>query len=278
MIMSNRFVFYVRWLLLALIPLTSAVAGELVTLDTRSGVTQSFLVLEPIGEPKGIILMFPGDEGVVNFKRTNDSFMAEIERGGFTASRITRSTYQNNGMVVALLAPPSDMQGGMDTKFRSSEKHMTDIRIVMDYLQKRFQQSLYLHGHCRSSFSPASIATRLNNNGISGIILSSPRSRGRHGAVTDYKKGVINVPVLLVQHTDDPCKGTPYSNFGKVKKFYESSSEKVDVIIVSGGDTTQTGPSSCQNGAHSFRALREETASAISNWISGKDYQAKISD
>jgi hypothetical protein len=222
--------------------------------------------------------MFPGHWGVVKFKKTDGGVTVKAQGGGFTASRNTRRTYQKNGMVVALLAPPSDMQGGMDTAFRSSEKYFADISAVIAYLNKRYQKAFYLHGHCASSLSSASIATKLNNKGISGLILSSPRSRGRLGAVTDYAKGVINVPVLLIQHVNDPCKGTPYRNLDKVKKFYKSSSQKVDVIIVSGGDTTQVGPRSCQNRAHSFHGLQMETAGAIANWIQGKDFQSRISD
>jgi len=222
--------------------------------------------------------MFPGHWGVVKFVKADGGFTVTTEGGGFTASKDTRTTYQKHGMVVALVAPPSDMQDGMNTTFRSSEKYMADISAVITYLNQRYQKNTYLHGHCASSLSSASIATKLNNKGISGLILSSPRSRGRLGAVTDYTKGVINVPVLLVQHANDPCKGTPYRNLDKVKQFYESSSQKVDVIIVSGGDTTQVGPRSCQNRAHSFHGLQMETASAIANWIQGDDFQARISD
>ena len=274
----NRSAFYLCSLLTMLFTLAPVLAEEVVTLDTRPGVTQSFLLLEPIEEPKGVILMFPGHEGVVKFNKINDDLTVEIERGGFTASEDTRRVYQENGIVVALMAPPSDMQSGMDTAFRSSEEHVADISIVIDYLNKRYQKAPYMHGHCRSSFSPASIATKLDNRSISGLILSSPRSQGRHGAITDYTKDVINIPVLLVQHTEDACKGTPYSNLKKVRRFYESSSQKVDVIIVSGGDIASTGPGSCQNGAHSFRGLQTETASAIVNWVQGEDFQTRISD
>jgi hypothetical protein len=271
-------VFYLYCLILIFFPLASSLADEVVTLGTRSGVTQSFLLLEPKGDPKGIILMFPGHWGVVKFKKTDGGITVTTEGGGFTANIDTRTTYQKNGMVVALLAPPSDMQGGMDTVFRSSDKYLVDISAVIAYLNKRYQKAPYLHGHCASSLSSTSIATKLNNKGISGLILSSPRSRGRLGAVTDYTKGVINVPVLLIQHANDPCKGTPYRKLDKVKRFYESSSQKVDVIIVSGGDTTQAGPKSCQNRAHSFHGLQMETASSIANWIQGKDFQVQISD
>jgi len=276
--MPNRIVFYLCGLLTAPFALAPVLAEELVTLDTRPGVTQSFLLLEPNEEPRGVILIFPGHEGVARFNNINDELSVEIERGGFTAREDTRRIYKENGLVVALIAAPSDMQGGMDTAFRSSDKHATDISIVLDYLNERYQKTPYIHGHCRSTFSPASIATKLNNRGISGLIMSSPRSQGRHGSITDYTKDVISTPVLLLQHVDDPCKGTPYRNLSKVRQFYESSSKKVDVIIVSGGDTSQTGPGSCQNGAHSFRGLEEETAKAIVNWVQGRNFQVHISD
>ena len=276
--MKNRIVFYLYCLLLILYPLTTTVADELVTLDTRPGITQTFLLLEPKAEPEGIVVMFPGHEGVVKFKKIADGYTTEKATGGFTAAIDTRETYRKNGLVVALIAPPSDMQRGMDTKYRSSEDHLSDINAVIVYLNKRYQKDPYLHGHCRSSFSPASIATKLHNKGISGLILSSPRSRGRHGAITDYTKGVISVPVLLIQHSDDPCKGTPYRNLDKVRRFYESSSQKVDVIVVSGGNTRQKGSGSCQNGAHSFLGLEDKTTNAIANWIRGKDFQTQVSD
>lgn len=275
---QNRMAICLCCLLAMLSALTPVQADEVVTLDSRPGVAQSFLLLEPEQQPNGIILMFPGHEGVVRFNKTGGDSAIDVERGGFTASQETRRIYRENGMVVALLAPPSDMQGGMDTAFRSSERHITDVRAVIDYLGKRYRQAPYLHGHCRSSFSPASIATKLDNKGVSGLILSSPRSRGRHGSITDYDKDVINVPVLLVQHAEDPCKGTPYSNLDKVRQFYESSSGKVDVIVVSGGDTGSTGPGSCQNGAHSFRGLQEETATAIANWVLGEEFQSRIGE
>lgn len=79
-----------------------------------------------------------------------------------------------------------------------------------------------------------------------------------------------------MQHKDDPCNGTPYSKLGIVKKFYEKSPQKVDAILVSGGDMNVTGPKSCQAGSHSFRALEQETSTAIANWILGKKFVRSI--
>ena len=67
----NRSAFYLCSLLTMLFTLAPVLAEEVVTLDTRPGITQSFLLLEPIEEPKGVILMFPGHEGVVKFNKIN---------------------------------------------------------------------------------------------------------------------------------------------------------------------------------------------------------------
>jgi hypothetical protein len=253
-----------------------AVADEVVTLDTRPGVKQSFLLLKPHGEVKGVVLMFPGHEGVVHFVKGKDGYDVTHEGGGLTIRKETRKTYRSNGLVMALVAPPSDMQGGMDTRFRSSTEHLADMKQVLNYLREKYGQKPYLHGHCRSSFSSASLATKLKNEGIAGMILSSARSTGKHGAVMDFERGVVSVPVLLVQHKQDPCVGTPYSNLKAVREFYGQSSDKVDVILVTGGNTKVTGARSCQAGPHSFSGLEEETASAIANWILGKEYASHI--
>jgi len=60
-----RNIFYLYCFLLLSYPLTLAVADEVVILETRPGVTQSFLLLEPDGEAEGVILIFPGHWGVV---------------------------------------------------------------------------------------------------------------------------------------------------------------------------------------------------------------------
>lgn len=259
-----------------LVAQTEVSSDEVVTLDTRPGVKQSFLLLEPRGEVKGVVVMFPGHEGVVHFIKGKDGYEVTHEGGGLTVRQEVRETFRRNGLVVALVAPPSDMQGGMNTRFRSSNEHLEDIRHILNYLKDKYGPKPYLFGHCRSSFSPASITTKLKNEGIAGMILTSPRSTGKHGAVMDYDPGVVSVPVLLVQHKEDPCNGTPYSKLNMVKKFYEKSSGRVDVILVSGGNMQATGPRSCQAGPHSFSGLEEETSNAIVNWILGKEYPKNI--
>lgn len=265
------------FLLVLITPALAAATDQVITFDTRPGVKQSVLILEPKGPIKGVVLMFPGHEGVVRFVKTDDGYDVDSEGGGFTAHKAARETFRDNGLVAAVIAPPTGKEGGLDTYFRSSKDHTADVVPVISYLRQKYGKAPVLHGHCRGTFSPASITTQLKNDGIGGLILTSPRSQGRWGAVTDYQADVVNVPVLLVQHTQDTCPGTLHDKLGRVVDFYKRSSKQVDVILVSGGNG-KDGGQNCQNGYHTFAGLQKQTASAIAGWVLGSDFPRAIND
>lgn len=249
---------------------------EVVTINTREGVTQTFLHIVPTEKPKGVVIIYPGHEGVVRFKKIANQYSVDNEGGGLTAHEKSREKYSQEGFAVAVLAPPSDQSYGMDTDFRSSKEHTQDTEKVIEYLHQKYNQDVYLHGHCRSTFSPAAVATNLNNKGIAGIILSSARSEGRHGGVVDYEKGKVKVPVLLVQHVDDPCEGTLYENMPKIKSFYEASTN-VDVITAKGGEGKRPDDApGCSGGHHGFRGMRKPVMNAIIQWINKEEFPKHI--
>lgn len=136
-----------------------SLADEVIKIPTRPGVEQSFLLLEPKTPPKGVVVMFPGHEGVVRFIRQGDAYEVENEGGGLTSHRKMRESLRAGGYAVVLLAPPSDEQGGMKEVFRSSAEHAEDVRQVIVFLGKRYPHKPYLQGHCRSTRSSASVAT-----------------------------------------------------------------------------------------------------------------------
>lgn len=267
-------------LVLILLAVGNVYADEVITLNTRPGIRQSFLLIEPRERINGVVLMFPGDDGVIKFVKEKDGYRLDHDGAGLTGKKQAIETYRSSGLVAAVIAPPSDKEGGMKVAFRSSDEHLTDIRMVIDYLRQKYGQKIYLHGHCLGGHSPASITTKLKNEGIAGLILSSPRSvsvRKQPTALTDYQRGVVSVPVLLIQHKQDSCPGTSHVNLGLVQSHYEQSSNKVDTILVSGGDIQMRRSwFPCKNGAHAFRGLEEEVTGAISNWILGKEFPRQI--
>ncbi|MGE5094750.1 MAG: hypothetical protein ACM3SO_06405 [Betaproteobacteria bacterium] len=256
---------------------TAALADEVVVVDSRPGITQSFLLLEPEGKAKGTVIMFPGEEGIVEFhERSGGSYEVTHVNGGFTAHRAARERLRNSGFAVAVIAPPSD-RSVLTPEFRKSPEHLEDVRAVIDYLHKRYDSKPYLEGQCLSSLSAASVASRLKSAGISGVILTSARSSGPAGAVTDFERGAITVPVLLVQHGEDSCPHTSPRYLQNVKDFYQVSSPKVDVITVTGGKSRlKRNQLSCKDGHHSFAGVQGETAKAIASWLLDEPFPALV--
>lgn len=250
---------------------------QLITLKTRPGVTLSFLLLEPEAKPKGVVVLYPGHEGVMRFKKIANQYSGESFGGGLTASEVSRQKLSRAGYAVATMSLPSDQYTGIDTAFRTSQEHTEDARYVIEFLNKKFNQNVVLHGHCRSSFSPASITTRLNNKGIKAVILSSTRSTGRYGSVMDLPKNKIKVPVLLVHHIDDPCEGTPYSNVSKLKAFYNVSSSTVDLITVKGGNGARPASApGCSGGYHAFKGAQKSVMDAVIQWLNNESFPEEV--
>jgi hypothetical protein len=262
---------------LAILRPGAAYGDDVVTLDTRPGITQSFLLLEPKGTAKGVVIMLPGHEGEVEFRKTPEGdYEVENHGGGLTAHPAMRETLRKSGFAVAVIAPPSD-RTLLAPWFRKSTEHLEDMRIVIGYLQKRYGSKPYLQGHCLATFSAASVASRLKSDGISGLILSSTRSTGKDGSVTDFEHGTVNVPVLLVHHRDDSCPQSPYQNLGRLKGFYQNSAPKVDIITVTGGESRmKKKQQSCQDGFHGIKGVQKDTAQAIVSWLLGQEFPALV--
>ena len=257
----------------------STVREELVTLDSRDGVEQSFLLMEPAnGEPAAVVLVYVGHDGVARFTKVGGRYAITSFNGGLPANGKFHEVMTDANIALAILATPSDQPLGLTTEFRKSMAHAEDAARVIDYLKQRYGQKVYLYGHCRSSFSPAAVATNLKNRNLAGVILSSTRSQGRYGSVLELDKGVINVPVLLIHHVDDPCEGTPYKNIHKVKAFYETSSPDVRLITVRGGDGTRPAKlkNSCGGGHHVFKGQQKLVSSAIRDWLLQKPIPMEI--
>jgi len=269
--------FALALLVLVILRSGAAYSDDVVTLDTRPGITQSFLLLEPKDTAKGVVIMLPGHEGEVEFRKTPEGdYEVENHGGGLTAHPAMRETLRKSGFAVAVIAPPSD-RTLLAPRFRKGTEHLEDMRIVIGYLQKRYGNKPYLHGHCLATFSAASVASRLKSDGISGLILSSTRSTGKDGAVTDFERDTVKVPVLLVHHRDDSCPQSPYHNVAHVKAFYQNSAPKVDIITVTGGESRmKKKQQSCQDGFHGIKGVQKDTAQAIVSWLLDKDFPAIV--
>ncbi|MEK6600529.1 MAG: hypothetical protein AABZ09_01485, partial [Candidatus Binatota bacterium] len=90
-------------LILFLSVFQNAYADEVVTLNTGRGVRQSFLLAEPRDKPQGVVLMFPGHEGVVKFLKEENGYRVDHEGGGLSVKRKTIEAYRRKGLVAAVI-------------------------------------------------------------------------------------------------------------------------------------------------------------------------------
>src|SRR3990172_4990357 len=145
----------VGWLAVAgFFCVTLAHAQEIVTLPTRSGVTQSYFLAGVPKQQHAIAVLFPGSGGLIRLRKENDQI--KFSSGNFLVR--SRSEFTKRGVVTAVIDAPSDQQGGwgMSDEFRLSGEHFIDISAVVADFNRRFPGlPLFLVGTSRGSVSAA---------------------------------------------------------------------------------------------------------------------------
>ena len=256
-------------LMILLAALNATAAEEIITLSTREGVTQPYLLSAPTSDkPVAVAVLFPGGAGRVNLAR--EQRRGPIDRGNFLVR--SRGWFVQAGVVAAVVAAPSDQAGGMEDDFRLGVEHATDIGTVVADLKTRFPGlPVFLIGTSRGSISAASAGARLGKH-VSGIVLTatvflSANRPGRPG-LSGFDLGSITVPLLLVHHVEDECYVTPYSEA-------KALSERYPLISVSGGSPPESSP--CQAMSHhGFLGKEAETVNETVNWLLKRPFRNKI--
>lgn len=251
-------------LVLAACTAPAQAAEEIVTLQTRPGVTQSYLLSQ--GEapaPRAVAILFPGGAGNVNLRPRADGSL--VRSNNFLVR--ARALFTAGGVATAVIDAPSDTRG-MSDAFRAGRAHATDVGAVARDLRQRFPQArLFLVGTSRGTVSAAHAALALGV-AIDGTVLTSTvfnASRAGPGlAGFDYAR--LTVPLLIVHHRDDACSVCPYSGAADLAARYP-------LVSVSGGLPPESGP--CDPlSAHGFFGRERETIDAIVQWMSGRPHSA----
>jgi Serine aminopeptidase, S33 len=255
----------------ALILPVAVCAQELVRLDTRSGVSQSFFIAEMGGrKAEAAALLLVGGGGNINLRLEDGQI--RFSQGNFLPR--ARREFIRNGILPVILDNPSDQQagGGMTEAFRESPAHVTDVRAVVAEVKKRHPGlPVFLVGTSRSTYSVAHLAKTLEGE-IAGAVLSASYfyggARGRTPMLASFDWTKIRAPLLFVHHVDDGCAATPYLEAARVGKRYP-------LVSVEGGSPAQSGP--CEPlSQHGFLGKEAETVDAIAAWILGKPFAKEI--
>jgi pimeloyl-ACP methyl ester carboxylesterase len=247
---------------------TNAHGEEIITLPTRAGVTQSFLLSTPAHQPAAVAVLFPGGFGGIRLRMEN----GQIKFGAGNFLVRSRNFFINGGLATAIVDAPSDQAGGMADWFRLGDKHAADIAAVVAELKKRFADvPVYLVGTSRGSVSAAATGRAVGES-VSGVVLTSSMYLGARSGpgLSGFDYTQIKVPVLLVHHTEDNCFWTPYR---EAKKLTET--RQYPLISVTGGKPATSDP--CEPfSAHGYLGKEAETVEAMGNWMLKKPYRGNI--
>jgi pimeloyl-ACP methyl ester carboxylesterase len=250
----------------------SAAAQEVVTLQTRPGVTLPFFIAGMGGrKPEAAALLLIGGGGNIRLHMENGQ--PKFGAGNFLPR--SRREFIRNGILPVILDNPTDQQAGegMSDEFRESAAHVTDIRAVRAELEKRYPGlPVFVVGTSRSTLSAAHLARSLPGE-LKGAVLTSslfysgtgPRARQ---VLASYKWDQIKVPLLFVHHYDDGCGATPYREAARLAARYP-------LITVHGGKPAESAP--CEPYAnHGYYGKEAETVDAIAAWMLGKPVPKEI--
>ncbi len=251
--------------LVILAPATPAPAfdASVKTLESRPGVTESFLLVRPEGPPVASVILLSGGNGVVFLNR----YGSRWTHGNFLVR--SRDLFAGEGLLVAVLDVPSDRGAGYG-RFRVSKGHAQDVAAVIANLRALAPVPVWLVGTSKGTVSAAFVAGLLQQNGPDGVVLTSSitdRSRETTETVLDADLDKIRVPTLIVHHKQDGCVVTRYYSARLLPAELKRAPRKEFVGFeggVSAGDP-------CEALAyHGYNGIEREVVHAIATWIKAK--------
>lgn len=258
--------------LTALFFAAGAGAQELVTLQTRPGVGESFFIAAT-GEqrPQAVAIMLSGGGGNIHLRREG----GRIRFGAQNFLPRARAEFIRNGVLPLIVDNPTDQQAGtgMSDVFRASAEHASDIGAVVREAKARYPGvPVFLVTTSRSTLSGAYLAAALGEE-LAGVVLTSSlfyegNSRQARGALVGFDWSRIKIPLLLVHHRDDACRATPYREAAAL-------AGRFPLVSVSGGKAPESGP--CEPlAAHGYFGREAQTVDAIAGWMLKRPFAKEV--
>jgi len=250
----------------------SAFAQELVTLQTRPGVTLPFFIADMGGrKAEAAALLLIGGGGNIRLRLQD----GKVRFGDGNFLPRSRREFIRNGILPVILDNPSDHQAGdgMSDAFRESAEHVADIRAVRAELGKRYPGlPVFIVGTSRSTLSAAHVARALPGE-LKGAVLTSSLFYSGGGqrarqVLAAYHWEQVKIPLLFVHHQDDGCGSTPYREAARLAARYP-------LVTVHGGKPPESAP--CEPlSNHGYFGKEAETVDAIAAWMLGKPFPKEI--
>ena len=229
---------------------------NLVTVETRPGVSVSIYYMKRTGA-KATVVLLTGGNGNIWLKNGVPASKNFLVR--------SRDLFAANGFNVAVVDRPSNKPdlGGL---FRIGEEHIEDLKRVVSFLKKDAGAQVWLVGTSMGTISATSAALNISNDELTGIVLtSSIVSPKIAGAIPSQKLKDIRKPVLIVHHEFDECKSCNPREISEIVSKLKNAPVK-KVIYVNGGSEPSGDPCEPMH-KHGFIGIEKEVVDLISMWV-----------
>jgi hypothetical protein len=243
-------------LCLALSCLT-ANAGQLFKVPTRPDINTT-LFWEAQEGAKVTVFLFPGGRGgfgkVENGKPSSNNFLVR-----------SVPYFLANGFNVAIFGRPSDTED-LDYADRISATHLTDVRVVLDFVKKLNPAPIWMIGTSRGTVSAAATVINMQDPDIAGLVLtSSIVNYKKPGALPRQDLSAIKVPVLVLHHAKDACTQCRPQEVPAILRGLTNAPIKKE-IMTSGGANPIGDPCAALHW-HGFIGMEKEAVDIIADWI-----------
>jgi dienelactone hydrolase len=247
---------------------------EMVTLTSRydvmgggPNITLSyFLDMPASGEPKAVLLVIPGGNGMINLKSQDGKIRHDLQYNLFI-----RSTTMLHERSIGLAMPdvPSDRSKGVTVTFRKGREHADDLRAVLKDLRTRYTKSKIYFATSGSGGVSALFAAGNLGKDLDGVILAGAETSQLHA----YDHSAVKTPVLMIHHTENRCDGAPFIEAREIAEKYSFT-----LSPFSGGEPDKDKNPCAFRTKHGLLGLEVKATATISDWIDGKKLSSPITE
>jgi dienelactone hydrolase len=268
MIMKKEF--FCAVFILTLLPffITEAVVAkqEMVTLTSRydvmgggSNIALSYFLDMPANEdPKAVLLVIPGGNGVINLKIQDGKIRHDLQYNLFIRSAVM---LHERSIGLAMPDVPSDRSKGVNVTFRKGREHTEDLKAVLKDLRIRYKRSkIYFatsgNGGISALFSAGNLGMDLD-----GVILAGADTSQLHA----YDHSAVKTPVLMIHHREDSCDSSPIIEAREIAEKYSFA-----LFPFSGGEPDKDKNPCAFRTKHGLFGLDVKAVATVVDWIEGK--------
>jgi hypothetical protein len=230
------------------------ISEEFKTINTRDGVTVSFVKNTPLKDINTAAILFAGGEGSIGIDVDGKYLGSE----NFLVR--SRKLFSELGVLTITPDTPSDMMSIKNQ--RGSLRYRTDISFLIKEIRSETTKPIWLIGTSRGSIAVGYHAAALD---IQGVVLTATVTDGNHDTIwnTDLRK--INVPALVVHHRHDACHVSPSSGAENIFKQLTNSSKK-HLLLFEDGDIG-SGRDCGATTFHGFLGIEKQVVATIFDWM-----------